>query len=109
MQRNFILTDVMRTGFHNDLEQFIDMHTMPDQSIKHTCNWYTLHDFDLDSYNRKLAIIDISQGNYQVKDSKEFMDDLNRRCDLLHSQGFKFIKSTPWECEETINHRHGSG
>lgn len=109
MQRNFILTDVMRTGFHNDLEQFIDMHTMPDQSIEHTCNWYTLHDFDLDSYDRKLAIIDISQGNYQVKDSKEFMDDLNRRCDLLHSQGFKFIKSTPWECEETINHRHGSG
>ena len=78
MQRNFILTDVMRTGFHNDLEQFIDMHTMPDQSIEHTCNWYTLHDFDLDSYDRKLAIIDISQGNYQVKDSKEFMDDNER-------------------------------
>jgi hypothetical protein len=109
MQRNFILTDVMRTGFHQDLEQFIDMHTMPDQSIEHTGDWYTLHDFDLDSYDRKLAIIDIRQGNYHLKDSKEFMDDLRRRCDLLHSQGFKFVKSTPWECNETFQSKDGHG
>jgi len=109
MQRNFILTDVMRTGFHHDLEQFIDMHTMPDQSVEHTGDWYTLHDFDLDSYDRKLAIIDTRQGNYHLKDSKEFMDDLNRRCDLLHSQGFKFVKSTPWECNETVQREDGRG
>ena len=25
MQRNFILTDIMKTGYHQDFEEFIDM------------------------------------------------------------------------------------
>ncbi len=103
MQRNFILTDVMRTGFHQDIEDFLDLHTMSDQTIEHTGDWYTLHDFDLDSYDRKFAIIDTRQGNWHLRNSSEFNTDLRKRCDLLHSQGFKFIKSTPWECNETIN------
>ena len=103
MQHNFILTDVMRTGFHQDLEQFIDLHTMADQKIDHTSDWYLLHNFDLDKYDRKLAIIDVRQGNYHLRNSEEFNADLKKRCELLHSQGFKFIKSTPWECNETIN------
>jgi len=103
MQRNFILTDLMRTGFHQDIENFIDLHTMADQTIDHTGDWYTLHDFDLDSYDRKFAIIDTRQGNWHLRNSSEFDTDLRKRCDLLHSQGFKFIKSTPWECNETVD------
>ena len=102
MQHNFILTDVMRTGFHKDLEEFIDMHTMVDQKIDYTGDWYTLHDFNLDKYDRKLAIIDTRQGNWHLRNSESFKADLNKRCELLHSQGFKFIKASAWECNETI-------
>ena len=50
MQRNFILTDVMKTGYHVDLEEFIGMHSLNDQSFDCTGEYYTLHDYDLDSY-----------------------------------------------------------
>ena len=33
MQRNFILTDVMKTGFHVDLEDFINLHSLTNQTF----------------------------------------------------------------------------
>ena len=57
MQRNFILTDVMKTGYHQQLEQFINLHSLADQTFDITGEYYTLHDYDLDSYDRKFAII----------------------------------------------------
>ena len=104
MQRNFILTDVMKTGFHVELEQFINMHTMADQQFEMTGEYYSLHNYDLDSYDRKFAIIDVRQANHRLKDNKEFNTELKKRCDLLHSQGFVFIKSTPWESLENTKH-----
>jgi len=58
MQRNFILTDIMKTGFHQDLENFIAMHSMTDQMFDTVGQYYDLHLFDLDSYDRKFAILD---------------------------------------------------
>ena len=58
MQRNFILTDVMKTGFHVDLEDFINLHSLTNQTFDMTGEYYTLHGYDLDSYDRKFAIID---------------------------------------------------
>ena len=103
MQRNFILTDVMKTGYHVELEQFINMHTMTDQQFETTGEYYSLHNYNLDSYDRRFAIIDVRQANDRLKDNKEFHIELKRRCDLLHSQGFVFIKSNPWESVENIN------
>ena len=57
MQRNFILTDVMQTGNHQDLENFINYHSLTDQTFDMTGEYYTLHDYDLDSYDRRFAII----------------------------------------------------
>ena len=102
MQRNFILTDVMKTGNHLDLEDFIHMHTLEDQSFDCTGEYYTLHNFDLDSYDRRFAIIDTRWANARVQSNPEFMPELKRRCELLHSQGFMFIKSNPWESVENI-------
>ena len=102
MQRNFILTDVMKTGFHVELEQFIKMNTMADQQFDMTGEYYTLHNYDLDSYDRRFAIIDTRQDNLRLKDNTEFHAELKRRCALLHSQGFSFIKSNPWESLENI-------
>ena len=42
MQRNFILTDVMKTGHHTDLEDFINMNTFEDQSFDMTGEYYTI-------------------------------------------------------------------
>ena len=103
MQRNFILTDVMKTGDHTKLEQFIGLHSLPDQMFDLEGEYYTLHNYDLDSYDRKFAMIDVRYQNCRLKDNKELNVELKKRCDLLHSQGFVFIKASPWESLENVN------
>ena len=103
MQRNFILTDIMKTGFHLEIEQFFSMHTLEDQSFDCTGEYYSLHNYDLDSYDRRFAIIDCRQANWNIiGKNEEFHAELKRRCDLLHSQGFTFIKASPWESLENV-------
>ena len=102
MQRNFILMDVMKTGNHQDLEGFISMHSLENQQFDVTGEYYTLHNHDLDSYDRRFAIIDVRSENCRIANNKEFCEELTRRCDLLSSQGFVFIKATPWESLENI-------
>ena len=103
MEKNFILTDVMKTGNHQDLEDFIECNSMSDQSFDLTGEYYTLHQYDLDHYDRRFAIIDVRQHeNMRLKGNADFETELRKRCDLLHSQGFKFIKATPWESEDNI-------
>ena len=102
MQHNFILTDVMKTGNHVDLEQFINMHSLQKQKFDITGEYYTLHQYNLDSYDRKFAILDCRAGNIRIKDNPDFAQELTKRCKLLHSQGFVFIKANPWESLENI-------
>ena len=72
MQRNFILTDIMKTGNHNALEDFISMHSLSNQTFDMTGEYYTLHDYDLDSYARKFAIIDCRQINLRLHKNNDF-------------------------------------
>ena len=102
MQRNFILTDVMKTGDHHKVEDFFNHHSLPDQMFDMTGEYYTLHNYDLDSYDRKFAVIDSNGLIQRVTENNEFKKDLKKRCDLLHSQGFVFIKASPWESLENI-------
>ena len=104
MQRNFILTDVMKTGNHMDLEEFVSMHSLKDQQFDMAGEYYTLHNHDLDSYDRRFAIIDVRKENNRIENNKEFHEELARRCELLKSQGFVFIKATPWESVHNIEH-----
>ena len=90
MQRNFILTDIMKTGNHLMLEEFIDTHLLPDQTFDCTGEYYTLHNFNLDSYDRRFAMIDTRLANKRVNDPA-FTAELENRCKLLHSQGFVII------------------
>lgn len=104
MQRNFVLTDVMKTGFHQDVESFIHCHSLKGQSFDMTGEYYTLHGYDLDAYDRKFAIIDRSCiGHTHPSKSNEYREELERRRQLLHSQGFVFILATPWESKENIS------
>jgi len=104
MQRNFILTDVMKTGDHPELEQFINSNTFTNQTFDMTGEYYMLHQYDLDSFDRKFAIIDWKAQNKKLKDNPEFMKELQNRCNLLHSQGFVFIKANPWESLHNIKY-----
>ena len=104
MQRNFILTDVMKTGNHLDLESFVTHHSLENQMFDMTGEYYTLHEYDLESYDRRFAVIDTRSANVRINGNTEFDLELRRRCDLLHSQGFVFIKATPWESIHNIQH-----
>jgi hypothetical protein len=104
MQRNFILTDLMKTGENALYEQFINMHSLKDQTFDCTSEYYMLQHYDLDSYDRKFAIIDRSKmGEQHPSHNAEYREELERRKKLLHSQGFTFILATPWESKENID------
>ena len=102
MQRNFILTDVMKTGDHHSYEQFIDTHSLDDQAFTLTGEYYTLHNYDLETYDRKFAMIDMRIHNNRLIDNSEYNQDLMARLSLLHQQGFKFILANPWESMDNI-------
>ena len=103
MQRNFILTDIMKTGNHQTYERFLDTHSLPDQKIDYAGEYYTLHNYDLDSYDRRFVLIDRAISNNRVCVNSEYQEELLKRVKLLHSQGFKFIMASPWESHENIN------
>ena len=102
MQRNFILTDLMKTGKHQDLKQFIDLHSLQDQEFDCEYEYYRLHNYNLDSYDRRFVIIDVRHDNERIIQNKEFRQEMDRRCKLLHSQGFVFVRATPWESKDNI-------
>ena len=92
----------MKTGFHQDLEEFIQMHCLKGQRFDMTGEYYTLHNYDLDSYDRRFAVVHVSEANVRLTENKEFYVELHRRLNLLKSQGFVFIKATPWESLHNI-------
>jgi hypothetical protein len=92
----------MKTGYHITLEEFVNLHSLDDQTFTMTGEYYTLHNYDLDSFDRRFAIIDVRHSNFRLKGNKELQEELQRRCELLRSQGFVFIKATPWESINNI-------
>ena len=92
----------MKTGNHLELEDYINMNSMPHQDFHMTGEYYTLHDYNLDAYDRRFAIIDTRVENQRLKDNPEFMAEIDRRIQLLKSQNFVFIKATPWESPSTL-------
>ena len=83
-------------------ERFLRTHSLPNQTIEYTGEYYTLHNYDLDSYDRRFALIDRRIDNTVLYGNKEYYNELDRRVKLLHSQGFKFIMASPWESIENL-------
>ena len=83
-------------------ERFLRTHSLPNQTIEYTGEYYTLHNYDLDSYDRRFALIDRRIDNTVLFGNKEYYNELDRRVKLLHSQGFKFIMASPWESIENL-------
>ena len=99
---NFFLTDLMKTGNHQDLEQFLSLASLPHEKI--TCNgeYYTLHNEDLRKYDRLFAIIDHRRENHRLWKNPEYWQELERRIEILRDKGFCFILAHPWESEENM-------
>ena len=100
-QSNFILTDIMKSGNHLSLEGFIKFTTLEDQTFDLTGEYYTIHNYNLKSYNRRFAIVDVRLENKRLA-CDDFYIELGKRMDRLQKLGFVFIYATPWESEENV-------
>ena len=102
-QRNFILTDVMKTGQPAFLKHFIDCGNLPEQQFVITEEYYTIHNYDLKSFDRRLAIIDMSFNVNTVLSNSDYQKDLKHRLKVLHDLGFSFIFGCPWESKDNLH------
>jgi hypothetical protein len=105
-ERNFILTDVMKTGDHQQLESFINFSDIPGQQFDMTGEWYTLQQYDLKIYTRRIAFIDHRKANERVWDNKNYWEDLEKRVEYLRQQDFVFVITNPWESRSNIEELH---
>jgi hypothetical protein len=93
----------MKTGHHTDLEEFINMNSLEDQIFEMTGEYFTVHNYDIDSYDRRIAFVNRDKiGPMHPSHNLEFRVELDKRMDLLQSQNFKIIYTTPWESIENI-------
>ena len=92
----------MKTGDHVTIEKFINHHSFKDQIFDLSGEYFTLHQYDLDSYDRRFAILDTRLQNQRFSENNEFQIELQRRLKILQSQGFIFISATPWESLHNI-------
>jgi len=93
----------MKTGNHTDLEDFIKMNSLGNQTFEMTGEYFTVHNYDIDSYDRRIAFVDRDTiGPTHPSHNPEFRVELDKRIALLRSQNFKIIYTTPWESSENI-------
>ena len=102
IQRNFILTDIMKTGQPVYLQNFIDTADLPNQEFTYTEEYYRLHNFDLKSYDRRIAIIDMNFTVNAYLANKNYQNDLASRLKELSELDFYFVYGCPWESKENL-------
>jgi hypothetical protein len=102
MEHNFILTDIMKTGYNPALHEFLSYQTIPGQRFEFDEQYYRLHFYDLKKYKRKFACLFPRPRLYE---SAEYCEDLQKRINKLVSLGFKIIVSEPWESRKTIKEK----
>jgi len=101
-QHNLILTDIMKTSDHLALEGFIRFNTLLNQKFDLTGEYYTLHNFELEKYHRRIAFLDIRQDNHRFENNLEFDVELKKRIKFLKKNNFKILIACPWESAENF-------
>jgi hypothetical protein len=102
IKKNFFLTDLMKTGDHQTIEQFFNMCTLPNEEIIYSGEYYTLHNENFKKYDRLFVLIDHRLANNRLWDNKEYWEEFTRRASLLKDKGFYFIVAQPWESVENL-------
>ena len=103
IKKTFFLTDLMKTGDHQRIEQFLDLCTLPQEQIRYSGEYYTLHDSDFTQYDRLYAMIDHRKENIRLWNSTEYWEEFSRRIKILKQKDFQFIIAQPWESEENLH------
>ena len=103
--KSFFLTDLMKTGNHQDLEQFLALSSLSNEKIVCNGEYYTLHNEDLKKYDRLFALIDHRRENHRLWQNNEYWQETERRIKVLKNRGFSFILAQPWESEENLQDR----
>lgn len=102
VKNSFFLTDLMKTGNHQDIEQFLALCTLPNERITSDGEYYTLHNMNFDRYDRLLAMIDHRRENQRLWHNPEYWQEAQRRITQLAHRGFSFIVAQPWESLENL-------
>jgi len=101
-KNSFFLTDLMKTGDHQKIDEFLSMSRLGGERITSTGEYYTLHQFNLDKYDRLFAIVDHQIFHYTYWQNADYRQDIARRVRSLKEKGFKFIIAHPWESMENM-------
>ncbi len=99
MKKIFILTDLMYSGQHREMQWFIESARFTDINFTFEPEYWNLHNYDWDSYDELYCIIDHRDG-YET--NPEFVEQFKKRTALLRQNGFKFILARPWESEANM-------
>ena len=99
MKKIFILTDLMFSGQHFYFENFIKSANIDNVEFTFESNYWNLHTYDWDTYDRLFCIIDHRDG---YEDNPEFVSQLHQRMAILKQNGFKFVLARPWESEANV-------
>jgi hypothetical protein len=99
MKKIFILTDLMYSGQHREMEWFIQSARITNIEFTYEPEYWNLHNYDWESYDELFCIIDHRDG---YEDNPEYAEQLHRRTELLKQNGFKFILARPWESAENV-------
>jgi hypothetical protein len=103
IKKNFCITDLMKLGDHPTVEDFIKSATLPDQEFTFTSDYYRLHTFKIENFEKKFAIIDHRGRHRDIWENEEYWKEFNYRTEKLHNLGFVFIIGHPWESLENVS------
>ena len=87
--KNLILTDIMKSGHHWWYARFLRYNSIKSQHIEICDDYYSLSNFNLSTFDRKIAIICV-MNDYLLKND-EYKIDIMRRINKLRQKDFKFF------------------
>jgi len=102
-KHNLVLTDLMHMGDHFYFENYWRFANVPNETFDYFANYYELPEFNLNKYDRKIALIDHRDSYHKSWRNEEYIHDIGRRIEKLHNLGFVFIIAHPWESNNNIS------
>ena len=89
-------------GDHFYFERYWRFADLPNETFDYVANYYELPEFDLNNYDRKIALIDHRHSYHKSWQNKEYIHDIGRRIEKLHKLGFVFVMAHPWESKSNV-------